>query len=222
MSNERSPNENHIERVSDSEELVDPNTAQQVQEEGQPSISTSQGSGQEEPVEDLARLDNRADEEELLSSSLSPRIQQEREEGVAEASKQVDQEQQVTDLDEAKRQQEQQEQQIAPTMSPEQVLLLQLLRRAKRQQELVIEVQKNLKSLITIQKGMEKTTDQVKQLQSVVKDSQKQIIQLQRQISAIERAQEKEFAKLRTQKRGGAAIPVSGKVAKNRKRKKTR
>jgi len=215
MSNERSPNENHIETVSDSEELVDANTATQVQEEGRRSISTSQGSGQEEPAEDLARLDIKADEEELLSSS--PRIQQEREEDITEATRQEDKEQPITDLNEAK-----QQQQIAPTMSPEQVLLLQLLRRAKRQQELVIEVQKNLKSLNTIQKGMGKTTEQVKQLQSVVKDSQKQIIQLQRQISAIERAQRKEFAKLRTQKRGGTSISVSGKVAKNRKRKKTR
>ena len=111
-----------------------------------------------------------------------------------------------------------------PTMSPEQVLLLQVLRRAKRQQDLVIEVQKNLKSLTNIQKGIEKTTEQVKQLQSIVKDSQKHIIHIQRQISAIERTQEKEFAKLRTQKRGGAAlIPDRGKAVKNRgKRRKIR
>jgi predicted nucleic acid-binding Zn-ribbon protein len=108
-------------------------------------------------------------------------------------------------------------------MSPEQVLLLQVLRRAKRQQDLIIEVQKNLKSLTTVQKGIEKTTEQIKQLQSVVRGSQKQIIQIQRQISSLERAQEKEFAKLRTQKRGGALIQVKGKAAKNRqKRKKLR
>jgi TolA-binding protein len=80
-----------------------------------------------------------------------------------------------------------------------------------------------LKSLTNIQKGIEKTTDQVKQLQSVVKDSQKQIIQIQRQISAVERAQEKEFGRLRTQKRGGALISVKGRAAKNKgKRKKLR
>src|SRR3712207_3246427 len=111
-----------------------------------------------------------------------------------------------------------------PTMSPEQVLLLQVLRRAKRQQDLVIKVQKNLKSLANIQKGIEKTTEQVKQLQSIVKDSQKQIIHIQRQISAVERTQEKEFAKLRTQKRGRAElISDRGKPVKNRgKRRKTR
>jgi hypothetical protein len=78
-----------------------------------------------------------------------------------------------------------------PTMSPEQVLLLQVLRRAKRQQDLVIEVQKDLKSLTNIQKGLWKTTEQVKLLQLVVKDSQKHIIHVQRLMSALERTQEK-------------------------------
>jgi len=46
-------------------------------------------------------------------------------------------------------------------------------------------------------------------------------------MSAVERVQEKEFAKLRTQKRGGggggALISIKGKAAKNRgKRKKLR
>ena len=58
-------------------------------------------------------------------------------------------------------------------MSPEQVLLLQVLRRAKRQHDLTIEVQKNLKSLMNIQKGIQKTAEQVKQLHSILKDSQK-------------------------------------------------
>ena len=64
----------------------------------------------------------------------------------------------------------------------------------------------------------------MKQLQSIVKDSQKHIIHIQRQISSVERTQEREFAKLRTQKRVGAAlIPDRGKAVKNRvKRKKIR
>ena len=114
----------------------------------------------------------------------------------------------------------QQQQQLVPTMSPEQVLLLQVLRRAKRQQDLIIEIQKNLKSLTNIQKGIEKTTEQMKQLQSAVKDSQKQTIQIQRQIAAVKRTQEKEFEKLRIQKRGGAILSVRGKVAKNRRKAK--
>ena len=72
-----------------------------------------------------------------------------------------------------------------------------------------------MKSLTNIQKGIEKTAEQIRHLQSVVKDSQKQIIQIQRQISTVERAQGKEFAKLRTQKRGGAILSVRGKDAKN-------
>ncbi len=213
MSNERSPNEDRIERTSDSEELVDPNTARQVQGEGL-SIGALPENVQNETANDLAPLDNKTNEEELSTSSSSLSTQQEREEVIAEEEdNQEGQKQQITDLDTAK------QQQIAPTMSPEQVLLLQLLRRAKRQQELVIEVQKNLKSLTTIQKSIEKTTEQVKQLRSGVKDSQKQILQLQRQISAVERAQEKGFAKLRTQKQGRAVMPVKGKVAKNRKRR---
>jgi predicted nucleic acid-binding Zn-ribbon protein len=110
-------------------------------------------------------------------------------------------------------------------MSPEQVLLLQVLRRAKPQQDLVIKVQKNLESLTNIQKNIEKIIEQVKHLQSVIKGSQKQIIQIQRKISAVERSQEKEFAKLRTQIRGGrgALLSVKERVAKNkRKRKKIR
>ena len=111
-----------------------------------------------------------------------------------------------------------------PTLYSKQILLLQALRRAKRQQDLVIEVQKYLKSLTSIQKGLEKTIEQSMQLRSIVKDSQKHIIHIQRQISAVERAQEEEFAKLRTQRRGGAAlIPVRGKAVNIRgKRRKLR
>ncbi len=213
MSNERSPNEDHIERTSDSEELAYPNTAREVQEEG-PSIGTFPENVQDETANDLAPSDNKTNEEELSSSS-SPSIQQGREEVVAEEGKQNDQEQQITDLDTSK-----QQQQIASTMSPEQVLLLQLLRRAKRHQELVIEVQKNLKSLTTIQKEIEKIGQQVKQLQSIVKDSQRQIIRTQRQIESVERAQEKGFEKLRTQKRAVASISVKGKASKNTRKKK--
>lgn len=208
MSNERSPNEDHIERTSNSEELADPNTAREVQEEG-PSMGTFPENVQDETANDLAPSDNKTNEEEL-SSYPSASTQQGREEVVAEEGKQNDQEQQITDLDTSK----QQQQQIASTMSPEQVLLLQLLRRAKRQQELVIEVQKNLKSLTTIQKEIEKIGQQVKQMQSIVKDSQRQIIRTQRQIESVERAQEKGFEKLRTQKRAVASISVNGKPSK--------
>lgn len=214
MSNERSPNEDHIERTSDSEELADPNTAREVQEEGS-SIGTFSENMQDETANDLAPSDYKTNEEEL-SSSYSPSTQQGREEVVAEEGKQNDQEQQSTDLDTSK----QQQQQIVSTMSPEQVLLLQLLRRAKRQQELVIEVQKNLKSLTTIQKEIERIAQQVKQLQSIVKDSQRQIIRTQRQIESVERAQEKGFKKLSTQKRAVASISVKGKASKNMRKKK--
>ncbi|MDQ3836217.1 MAG: hypothetical protein M3270_04695 [Thermoproteota archaeon] len=54
-------------------------------------------------------------------------------------------------------------------------------------------------------------------LQSIVNDSQKHVIHIQRQISAVERTQEKEFAKLRTQKQGGTALmPDRGEALKNR------
>jgi hypothetical protein len=220
MSNERSPNEDHIERTSNSEELADPNTAREVQEEG-PSLGAFPENVQDETANDLAPSDNKRNEVELSSYS-SPSTQQGREEVVAEEGKQNDQEQQVIDLDTSK-QQQQQQQQIASTMSPEQVLLLQLLRRAKRQQELVIEVQKNLKSLTTIQKEVEKIGQQVKQMQSIVKDSQRQIIRTQRQIESVDRAQEKGFEKLRTQKRAVASISVKGKpskASKNTRKKK--
>ena len=216
MSNERSPNEDHIERTSNSEELADPNTAREVQEEG-PSMGAFPENVQDETANDLAPSDNKRNEVELSSYS-SPKTQQGREEVVAEEGKQNDQEQQVTDLDTSK-----QQQQIASTMSPEQVLLLQLLRRAKRQQELVIEVQKNLKSLTTIQKEVEKIGQQVKQMQSIAKDSQRQIIRTQRQIESVDRAQEKGFEKLRTQKRAVASISVKGKppkASKNTRKKK--
>ena len=61
----------------------------------------------------------------------------------------------------------------------------------------------------------------MKQLQSIVKDSQKHIIHIQRQISAVEQTQEGEFAKLRTQKRSRAAlIPDRGKAVKNRRKRR--
>ena len=130
-----------------------------------------------------------------------------------------EEQQQISEQDSGK-----QEQQVMRTMSPEQVLLLQVLGRAKRQHDLTIEVQKNLKSLMNIQKGIQKTAEQVKQLHSTLKDSQKKILQVQRHISAVERMQEKEFVKLRTQIRGGGTmIAVKGKTAKNKgKRNKIR
>jgi len=221
MSNDRSPNEDHIERTTDSEELAYPNTSREEQEEGS-SVGTFPENVQDETANDLASSDNKINEEELPSSS-SPSTQQGREEVVAEEGRGNDQEQQqTTDLDTSK-QQQQLQQQIVSTMSPEQVLLLQLLRRAKRQQELVVEVQKNLKSLTTIQKETEKIGQQVKLLQSIVKDSQRQIMRTQRQIESVERAQEKGFEKLRTQKRAVASISAKGrasKASKNSRKKK--
>ncbi len=152
MSNEQSPNEDHIGRVSESGELVGPNTSQQVQEEEETSVNDLPGEGLNKSETDAASSDNITTEEEL-SHSLGR--QQREEEVVAEEDKQDHQGPQTTDLDTVK------QQQITSTMSPEQVLLLQLLRRAKRQQELVIEVQKNLKPLATIQKRIDKMAEQV-------------------------------------------------------------
>lgn len=87
----------------------------------------------------------------------------------------------------------QEEPAAVPKMSQEQVLLLQLLRRAKRQQDLIMEVQKGLKALAGIERSVDKTIDQVKQIQLAIKDTQRQIVQLQRQLNTIGRAQEKGF-----------------------------
>jgi hypothetical protein len=208
MSNQGFPNE-VTQRVSNVEEKLDYDSVQGLRE-GVRSTNILYASEKEENAEYVSASSNEANEE--ISSSSS--IDQETEEAVADESKQADQEQ-IMEPDAAAQQQQQ-----VPTMSPEQVLLLQVLRRAKRQQDLIIEVQKNLKSLTNIQKDIERTKEQVKQLHSAVKDSQKQIIQVQRQIVAVERAQEKGFEKLQIQKRGGAIISVKGKVAKNRRKGK--
>ena len=207
MSNQRLPNEEDIQRVSNIEERLDYDSVQGLRE-GVRSTNTLSASEKEENAEYVAASSDEANEDISSSSSTD----QETEEAVADESKQADQEQ-ILEPDTAQQQQ-------VPTMSPEQVLLLQVLRRAKRQQELIIEVQKNLKSLTSIQKDIERTKEQVKQLQSAVKDSQKQIMQVQRQIVVVQRTQEKGFEKLQMQKRGGAIISVKGKVAKNRRKGK--
>jgi hypothetical protein len=216
MSSERLPNEEDIQRVSSVEESHNHYDVQEQQGEGHSTTSTFPPNMEENNAENVVPSSNDTNEEKsILSNSNSDQV---KEADITDQDKGAKEEQQIIEQDTVK-----QEQKLAPTMSPEHVLLLQLLRRAKRQQDLVIEVQKNLKSLINIQKGIEKTTEQLKHLQSVVKDSQKQITQVQRQISTVERAQEKEFAKLRTQKRGRVVISTKGKTAKNReKRKKTR
>ena len=207
MSNQRLPNEEGIQRAGNVEETLDYDSVQRLRQ-GVQSTNILSASEREENVEDVGASSNEANEEISSSSSTD----QEAEEAVADDSKQADQEQ-IMEPDTAPQQQ-------VPTMSPEQVLLLQVLRRAKRQQDLIIEVQKNLKSLANIQKDIERTKEQVKQLLSAFKDSQKQIIQVQRQIVAVERTQEKGFEKLQMQKRGGAIISVKGKVAKNRRKAK--
>jgi hypothetical protein len=207
MSNQRLPNEEDIQRVSNVEEPVDYDSVERLLEEGARSTNILSASEKEENAEDVGAPSEEANEEISSSSSTD----QEKEEAVADDSKRAEQEQ-IMEPDTAPQQQ-------VPTMSPEQVLLLQVLRRAKRQQDLIIEVQKNLKSLANIQKDIERTKEQVKQLLSAFKDSQKQIILVQRQIVAMERAQGKGFEKLQMQKRA-ALISVKGKVAKNRRKGK--
>jgi hypothetical protein len=207
MSSQRLPNKEDIQRAGNVEETLDYDSVQRLRQ-GVQSTNILSASEREENVEDVGASSNEANEEISSSSSTD----QEAEEAVADDSKQADQEQ-IMEPDTAPQQQ-------VPTMSPEQVLLLQVLRRAKRQQDLIIEVQKNLKSLANIQKDIERTKEQVKQLLSAFKDSQKQIIQVQRQIVAVERTQEKGFEKLQMQKRAGAIISVKGKVAKNRRKAK--
>ncbi|HEX2107138.1 MAG TPA: hypothetical protein VHF28_05345 [Nitrososphaera sp.] len=212
MSNERSPNDEELERVSESGDLADPNTTQQIHEENGASISDLPRDGQKDIAAEVAFADSKTSEEELSSS---PDMQQREEGGIAEEDNQHDDSRrQVTELDTAK------QRQTTSTMSPEQILLLQLLRRAKRQQELVIEVQKSLKPLTIIQKSIEKIGEQVRQLQSNIKDSQKEIARIQRRIESAERAQEKQFEKLRLQKRAAVSVQVRGKASKNTKKRK--
>jgi hypothetical protein len=215
MSNQRLPHEEEIQRVRDVQESLDQDSIQRLWEDV-PATNTLPANEHGKSAEDVVASSNEATEEK--SSSSSSATDQEREEPVADEEKRAEKEQQITELDAAKKQQQQQEQQLVPTMSPEHVLLLQVLRRAKRQQDLIIEVQKNLRLLTNIQKDIERTKEQMKQLQSAAKDSQKQIIKIQSQVAAVERAQEKGFEKLGTQKRGGALLSVKGKVANNRRK----
>jgi hypothetical protein len=109
------------------------------------------------------------------------------------------------------------------TMSKEEVLLLQVLRRAKRQQELIAEVQRSLRALTSIDKGIEKTAAQVKQLQSTIKDTQKQMTQLRRQVVAVERAQTKGFQKMTiSQKAGPSSRKAKVATGKNKRNKSKR
>ncbi|HEX7032567.1 MAG TPA: hypothetical protein VF172_06165 [Nitrososphaera sp.] len=109
-----------------------------------------------------------------------------------------------------------------PTMSPEHTLLLQLLRRAKRQQDLITQVQKSLKMMAGIEKSIGKATDQVKQLQSAARETQKQIAQIQRQVAALERAQAKGFQKIAKQKTAPAGKIRKGTAGKGKKNNKTK
>ena len=119
---------------------------------------------------------------------------------------------------------QQPEQSATPsTMSKEEVLLLQVLRRAKRQQELIAEVQRSLRALTSIDKGIEKTAAQVKQLQSTIKDTQKQMTQLRRQVVAVERAQTKGFQKMTiSQKAGPSSRKAKVATGKNKRNKSKR
>jgi hypothetical protein len=214
MSNQRLPHEEEIQRVRDVQESLDQDSIQRLWEDV-PTTNTIPANEHGKSAEDVVASSNEATEEK--SSSSSSATDQEPEEPIADEEKRAEKEEQITELDAAKKQQ-QQEQQLVPTMSPEHVLLLQVLRRAKRQQDLIIEVQKNLRLLTNIQKDIERTKEQMKQLQSAAKDSQKQIIKIQRQVATVERAQEKGFEKLGRQKRGGALLSVKGKVANNRRK----
>jgi hypothetical protein len=219
MSNQRLPHEEEIQRVRDVQDSLDQDSIQRLWEDV-PTTNTLPANEHGKSAEDVVASSNEATEEK--SSSSSSATDQEPEEPVADEEKRAEKEQQITELDAAKKQQQQQqqEQQLVPTMSPEHVLLLQVLRRAKRQQDLIIEVQKNLRLLTNIQKDIERTKEQMKQLQSAAKDSQKQIIKIQSQVAAVERAQEKGFEKLGRQKRRGALLSVKGKVANNRRKGK--
>jgi chromosome segregation ATPase len=214
MSNQRLPNEEEIQKVGDLQESHDQGNIQELRKDLL-TTSTRPTETQEKTAEYKVTSSSEVNEEK--SSPPSYATEQGSDESVAHEDKLADNNQQITELDVAKKQEQQQ---LVPTMSHEQVLLLQVLRRAKRQQELIIEVQRNLKLLTYIQKEMEKTREQVKQLQSAVKDSQKQFMQIERQLSVIRRGQEKGFEKLRTRKIGAALLSNTGKVAEGRRRQK--
>jgi hypothetical protein len=62
MSNQRLPNEDDVHRVSDAEELVDPHTAHENQEE-EPSTTTLPANEQEENAAGVVALSNEGSEE---------------------------------------------------------------------------------------------------------------------------------------------------------------
>lgn len=214
MSNQRLPNEAEIQKVEDLQESHDQGNFQELQEDLL-TTSTTLTDEQEKTAEYKVTSSSEVNEEKSSPSSYA--TEQERDESVAHEDKPADNDQQITEIDVTKKQEEQQS---VPSMSPEQVLLLQVLRRAKRQQELIIEVQRNLKLLTYIQKEIEKIREQVKPLQSAIKDSQKQFMQIERQLSVIRRGQEKGFEKLRTRKIGAALLSNRGKVAGSGRRQK--
>lgn len=214
MSNERVPNEEEIHRVEDIQESHAQGSFQKLRENV---LITSTTPADEQKKTEEYEVTSSSEAEEEKSSLPSYTTEQEKDESVAHEDKLADNNQQITELDVAKKQEQQQ---LIPTMSPEHVLLLQVLRRAKRQQDLIIEVQRNLKLLTYIQKENEKTREQIKQLQSAVKDSQKQFMQIERQLSVIRRGQEKGFEKLRTRKIGAVLLSNKGKVAEGRRRQK--
>jgi hypothetical protein len=141
----------------------------------------------------------------------------------AEPDQAEDQEQPISEYEAAEDQVEPQAtpeeaaQQLRPSTSPEQTLLLQLLRRAKRQQELIAQVQKGLKALANVEKNIGKATEQIKQLQLTAKDTQKEIVQIQRQITTVKQEQERNFQRLMKQHHKQSSIKASSKSRKNRR-----
>ena len=213
MSNQLLPNEEEIVRVGDLQESHDQGGIQKLREDPL-ETSTTLTREQEKTTEYKVTSSSEANETE--SATPTHKTEQETKDSVADEEKPHDNDKQITEQLDVSEKQEQQ--QSVPTMSPEQVLLLQVLRRAKRQQDLIIEVQRNLKLLTYIQKEIEKTREQVKQLQSAVKDSQKLHMQIERQLSVIQRGQQKGFEKLRTRKIEAELLSNRGKVAKSRRR----
>jgi predicted nucleic acid-binding Zn-ribbon protein len=92
-----------------------------------------------------------------------------------------------------------------------------VLRRAKRQQDLIVQVQKSLKVLVNLDKSVGKTMAEIKQLQSAVKDTQKQIVQIERQIATIKKAQERNYLRLAKEKKRSVASKRAKASARGRK-----
>jgi hypothetical protein len=215
MLNHPLPNEEEIKSVGNLQESHDQSGFQKLREDPV-GTSTTLTIEQEKTTEYMLSSSSEANDTE--SAAPTHATEQETKESVADEEKPPDYDKQIAEQLLVSEKQEQQ--QSVPTMSPEQVLLLQVLRRAKRQQDLIIEVQRNLKLLTYVQKEIEKTREQVKQLQSAAKDYQKQFLQIERQLLVIQRGQNKGFEKLRTRKIGAELPSNRGKVAKSRRRQK--